>query len=1742
MPAAAHGPRDADAALAGFHPATRRWFTESFGHPTLPQTQAWPAVQRHESVLVFAPTGSGKTLAAFLAVVDRLVQDALASAASSSAVSSAVSSAASSSIAPAVGGTKIVYVSPLKALATDIERNLRAPLAGIARCLALMGLPARLPTVAVRTGDTDARERARYRRQPADILITTPESLALLLTSRAGLGLATTETVIVDEIHALVPTKRGAHLALALERLQDLVRRHHPDDGGGDVRLLQRIGLSATQRPLTEVARFLGGVDGESGQPRPVTIVDARSEKVLELSVVHTLPTATDEDHATSLLAPTPAATTLATTTPSLLLGTAPAPAILVGAPTGTWAIVPPKITALARKHRTILVFVNARRLAERLAATVNDLWLAEETAAGRTPDGPLATAHHGSLARAQRLQIEEAVKRGDVRVLVATSSMELGVDLPSVDVVVQIDAPPSVAAALQRTGRAGHQVGVASRAVFMPRFPMDVVATAAIVPAMRAGDVEATRVVDNPIDVLAQHLVGIVAMAPQTPAALFSLVRSAAPWARLARQTFDDVVKMVCGHGAIELGLEGHEGLRGRLRLDERSGLLVPRAGAHRVAVQNVGTIPDRGLYGVYLVGDGDDDVGRKIGELDEEMVFESRPGEAVRLGSSSWRIERITPDRVFVTPAPGVPGKLPFWRGEQQLRPFELGRRIGGLLRELGDAPTADAQERLQRRHGLDEDAAAALVSFVQKQRQQGGGVLPTDRVVVVERSRDELMDWRVVLLSPLGGAVLQPLALTIAHRARAELGLELEVTVTNDGALFRFPESDTPPDLLAFLPRAHDVDRIVVDALGDTPMFAARFREAAARALVLPRGSVNRRAALWKQRQRARDLFDVVRDRADFPLTLEAAREVMNDLFDLPALQSLLAGVEDGSAHVVTVDVEQASPLAAEIVHAMVRTSLYDDDVPAAERKARSLSIDLQQLRGLMGEQALRELLDVDVIAAVDAILTRTAPSCWCRHADDVHDTLIRLGALTLEELAQRVRPDARLSASTSLPPPSGRDGDLSAHRLRLAALLVDELVAQQRALIVRMGGQPRVIASDDAGRYEKALGVVLPPGVPQQFLVVDGDPFTALVRRDVRTHALSTAAEVAARLGVATDVATRALDELVRRGQLERGAFRPGGVDDDYTTTDTLQSIRRRTLAALRHEAAPVDRATFVAARLRAAGVRPVPPATTTLARAPVLVPGPVELDHLRDAIARVQGLPLPWSTVEALVLPARVPAYRPEHLDALLAAGEVVWTGAGARGERDGDVRLFFADAASALWLPPDDAIAADDAAPVASSTSPTSSTSATSPASLDETVRRTLQARGASFLPALAQAVSSTSAGPTTGAATGAAAGPAARGPSGVPSFAAWRAARQQLQRGAPRAGNDDVEDALWRLVWRGLVTSDGVGALRARARGGRPGSSRRRRAPLAMSPALGRVGRFSLTDTLLLGRPTPSPTERALAVAEQLLWACGVLDNDTVTTLSRGLAPAADVKAALRAMEDQGVIRRGYFVDGATGLQYGTPAAIEALRAARSSSRDHERDGVDDDGDDVFVLAAVDPAQPFGADVPWPEPTSPRAPDVSPPQRAVGSIAVIAGGALVGVLVGGGKKILTFLPDTEPERRRQAAALARGLAHVAVTRMRDGRGPRLVVADVDGLATVGDGFAVHPLCGVLGAAGFVKSAGGFVWMPPRPNVTPSTSIRANTVDRSAPVVDGLDDIVDGFFDGDGDDSGDDDDDGFDVV
>jgi ATP-dependent Lhr-like helicase len=1183
--------------LAPFHPAVRDWFAASFPSPTRAQAEGWPAIARGESTLILAPTGSGKTLAAFLWAVNRLMFEQLPRPSER---------------------CRVLYVSPLKALAVDVEKNLRAPIAGIANMAAFRGIHYELPAVAVRTGDTPPRERARFRREPADILITTPESLYLLLTSSSRAALRSIDTVIIDEIHALVPTKRGAHLALSLERLAALIEAP-----------LQRIGLSATQRPLDEVARFLGGVAGAAAPRdevpvssreeihdefesdldaapayRPVTVVDASEAKQLRVRIE--VPVEDMAKMGASDEAPT---------------GRDPDRASI-------WTAIHPRMLALVRQHRSTLIFVNNRRLAERIAAALNEL--ADET---------LALAHHGSIARQQRLEIEEQLKAGTVRALVATSSLELGIDMGAVDLVIQVEAPPSVASGMQRIGRAGHQVGAVSEGVVFPKFRGDLVAAAAVVEEMRAGRVEASRYPRNPLDVLAQQIVAMTAMERWDVDEVFATVRRAAPFAALSRPVFEGVLDMLAGRYPSDEFAE----LKPRVTWDRVAGTLVAREGARHVAIINGGTIPDRGLYGVFLAGAKTGTA--RVGELDEEMVFETRVGETFLLGASSWRVEEITHDRVLVSPAPGQAGKMPFWRGDAAGRPLELGRRIGALIRELREAPRDTALARLTRGHGLDALAARNLLRYLDDQAA-ATGVVPDDRTILVERSRDELGDWRVCVLTPFGGRVHAPWAMAAAAAVRARTAREAETMWSDDGFVVRLPETEEAPDVAAMLPDPDEIDALVLGELGSTALFAARFREVAARALLLPKRRPGGRAPLWQQRKRAADLLAVAAQYGSFPMLLETYREVLRDVFDMPALVETLAGIRDGRVATATVDTEVPSPFAASLLFGYVANFIYEGDAPLAERRAQALAIDQRQLRELLGDAELRELLDPDALEQLERQLQRLDERYRARSADGVHDLLLSLGDLASEELARR----------TTSPE---------------IARSVEGLVRERRALAVTVAGQPRYIAVEDARRYRDALGVTLPAGVPDAFLAPVRDALGDLAHRYARTHGPFTTDEFAQRLGLSRGVADGALRRMADAGKLLEGEFRPRGTHREWCDPDVLRTLRRRSLARLRHEVEPVGPAVLGRLITTWQGV----------------VRRRVGLDALLDVVEGLQGAPLAASLLESEILPARIEGYRPGDLDALAAAGEVTWAGIESLGERDGWIALHLTDSLPKLWRP-----------------------------------------------------------------------------------------------------------------------------------------------------------------------------------------------------------------------------------------------------------------------------------------------------------------------------------------------------------------------------------------------------------------------------------------------------------------------
>ncbi|MFB3818918.1 MAG: DEAD/DEAH box helicase [Candidatus Methylomirabilales bacterium] len=1450
----------ADDPLAAFQPAVQDWFRASFPAPTRAQALAWPEILAGRSTLVLAPTGSGKTLAAFLAALQHVMF---------------------SPPPPRERRCRVLYVSPLKALAVDVERNLRAPLAGIAREAARRGEAARPPAVAIRSGDTPDVERARMARTPPDILITTPESLFLLLSSAVREMLRAVEAVILDEVHVLVGSKRGAHLALSVERVAELAGRE-----------LQRVGLSATQRPLEVVARYLGGgAPGRRWTPRPVAIVDAGARKAYDLTVEVPV-----EDMARLGEVLDPAG------------GEIPEGPAALAQRRSIWPAIHPRLLALIRAHKSTILFVNSRRLAERLAAALNEL-------AGEE----LVRAHHGSLAREERQRVEDLLKAGRLPALVATSTLELGIDMGAVDLVIQIETPPSVASGIQRIGRASHQAGAVSRGVLFPKYRGDLLATAAITRAMLDGAVEETRIPATPLDVLAQHLVSLVLAGERRVDDLHALVRRAAPYAALPRGQLEGVLDMLSGRYPSERFAE----LRPRLVWDRLRGTVRAREGARALVVANAGTIPDRGLYGVFLAGEepGADGRrgGRRVGELDEEMVFETRVGDVFVLGASSWRVAEITRDRVLVVPAPGEPGRLPFWKADRPPRPVDLGRAIGRLTRELLGVPRAKAVARLTAEHALDARAAENLLAYLEEQRAATGR-LPDDRTIVLERFRDEMGDWRLCLLSPFGGRVHAPWTLAMQGRLRRAGEPEIETLWSDDGIVLRLPDRERPPDAAALLPEPEEIEELVVEALGGTALFAATFREAAGRALLLPRRRPGQRTPLWMQRKRAADLLAAAAGYGSFPILLEAYRECLKDVFDLPALVDLAEQVRRRDVRLVTVDTEAPSPFAASLLFGYVANYIYEGDAPLAERRAHALSVDQRQLRELLGEAELRELLDPAALGELELALQGLGER-RVASPDRLHDLLLRLGDLTPAEIAARV---------------AGAPAEAAALAERLAAALVEE----RRALRLRVAGETRVIAAEEAGRFRDALGVQPPPGLPAAFLEPVPDALTQLVARYARTHGPFAARDVAARYGVGAAAVEAALGQLAGAGRVLEGEFRPGGRGREWCDDEVLATLRRRSLARFRKQVEPAEPAALARLLLDWQGV--VPEGTGP-------EPGP---GALVDVLERLQGAVVPASTLEGDVLRARLPAYRPEDLDALTASGDVVWVGAAPLGERDGKLALYLADDLPVLRRPPEEAPAGE----------------------LHQAIRRVLGARGASFFAELHQAVG-----------------------------------------GLPRP----LLEALWDLVWAGEVTNDTLaplrGFLRPAARDRR--ASRRLAAYRARRPApASAAGRWSLLPRPPEGDPTP--TERLAALAGQLLARHGVLTRDVVAFegVPGGFAALYPVLAALEA---QGRIRRGYFVAGLGGSQFADPGALERLRLLRDPP---------EDGPAGVVLAAADPANPYGAALPWPKTAATLA-------RVAGAHVLLVDGALVLYLSREEREVTAFLPETEPGRTAVARAAARALA-----------------------------------------------------------------------------------------------------------
>jgi ATP-dependent Lhr-like helicase len=1657
------GPVSSAAALDGFSAATRAWFEGAFAVPTQAQAQAWRAIGGRDTggkgadTLVIAPTGSGKTLAAFLWALDRL--------------------AAAPVPADKKRRTRVLYVSPLKALAVDIERNLRSPLTGIRQAAQRLGLPEPDIQVGVRTGDTAAEDRRKLVTRPPDILITTPESLFLLLTSQARETLRGVETVIVDEIHAVAGTKRGAHLALSLERL-DALRGTSPGAGGR----AQRVGLSATVRPPSEVASFLGGA-------RPVTVVQPASSKRIELEVV--VPVEDMRD-----LSDMPAMESGGDEDPM------PRRSI--------WPHVEERVLDLIQAHRSTIVFANSRRLAERLCGRLNEL--ATERAfiaaggegappadgAGKSsamggaflPQGAggtydvgtgagdgtvvIARAHHGSVSRQERTEIEEALKAGRLPAVVATSSLELGIDMGAVDLVIQVESPPSVASGLQRVGRAGHNVGDTSRGVIFPKYAADLVQAAVVADRMQAGAIEELHIPRNPLDVLAQQVVAMAALDDWSVDELEAVVRRAAPFATLTRPVLEAVLDMIAGR------YPGEEfaGLKPRVVWDRVAGVIHGRPGAQRLAVTSGGTIPDRGYFGVFLPASGESArAPRRVGELDEEMVYESRVGDVFVLGASSWRIEDITPDRVLVLPAPGQPGKLPFWHGDTPGRPAELGRAIGARVRSLA-ALSEDKAVASLTASGLDALAAANLVAYLADQRDATGHV-PDDKTLVVERFRDELGDWRVVLHSPYGDRVHAPWALAITARLRERYGgMDVQALHTDDGIIIRVPDSDEPPPAGIALIDPEDVSDIITAEVGGSALFASRFRECAARALLLPRRQPGRRTPLWQQRQRSAQLLEIASQFPGFPITLETVRECLQDVFDVPALTEVLRDLAARRIRLVEVETVTPSPFGRNLMFRYVGAFMYEGDAPLAERRAQALALDPALLAELLGTEGLRELLDPAVVAETEADLQHLSPSRQCRDAEGVADLLRTSGPLTSEEVAARC----------AVPDPAG---------------WLDGLAATRRLIRVRVAGQDMWAAIEDAGRLRDALGVALPVGIPEAFTEVLPDPLGDLVARWARTHGPFAAADLAARYGLGIAVVAMALRRLTADGRVAEGEFVTSLHGTQWCDSGVLRMLRRRCLARLRKEAEPVPPAALGRFLPAWHGI-----GSGRQRRA--------DAGAVLEAVERLAGAPVPASALETLVLPGRVPGYSPALLDELTAAGEVVWAGAGSVGSADGWLVLAPAESAPLLLPEPgeltmtplhgavltalsggggmffrmlSDRVAAvldghpaDDTDLVAALwdlawaglvTNDTLAplrvvTSGGAPARRPAAPRR---AAGSSFATDLGQARDSLA---TDNAGTSPSGGAGSRGGFGGAGYGGSSSGSVPgvfNPRPASRTGFAGGYAGSGRY---------GRGARRAAmpARTGPPTVSGR----WSLLPE--RYGLPVVDDDLPRGTAGSDPgavTMRAHALALTLLERHGVVTKGAIAA-ERIPGGFAAVYPVLRAMEETGQCRRGYFVEGLGGAQFALPGAVDRMRALAgdlvAAVSDAPADSVtaaglllpgqsgrSEDPRRAVVLAAADPAQPYGAALPWPTRPEETASSHRPGRKA-GAVTVLFGGDLVLYVERGGKTLLSWTEDS---------AALEPCAQALAGAVRDGALGRITVEKADGGVIAFD----SPLTRALESAGF---------------------------------------------------------------
>ncbi|MGJ7904909.1 ATP-dependent helicase [Actinopolyspora sp. H202] len=1526
--------------LERFSPPTRGWFRETFEAPTPSQAEAWREITSGQHTLVIAPTGSGKTLAAFLAALDRLTHTAPPE--------------------DPKRRCRVLYVSPMKALVADVRRNLRAPLAGIEREAHRLGEEITDVAVATRTGDTPTDERRAFGRRPTDILVTTPESLFLLLTSSAREALRGVETVIVDEVHAMAGDKRGAHLAVSLDRLDELL----PGPA-------QRIGLSATVRPVDEASEFLAG-------GRPVRVVHPPEPKQVDVSV-----RAPVENMAH------PASGSTEADGPG-------------GRAVSVWPALRERILELVRQHRSTIVFTNSRRLAERLTSGLNELAAERDPDAGastttrdgtRPPDTPrsfpaeavgasgvtsgvtavVARAHHGSMSKQQRTSVEEELKSGGLPCVVATSSLELGIDMGAVDLVVQLETPPSVASGTQRIGRGGHRVGEPSRGIVFPKFRGDLVGCAVVAERLRSGAIEALSVPRNPLDVVAQQIVAAVAMDVRGVEELATLLRRSAPFAGLSDSALRSVLDMLAGRYPSEEFGE----LRARIVWDRTTDELRARPDTQRLAVTSGGTIPDRGLFTVVTrTADSTGGSGRKrVGELDEEMVHESRVGDTFLLGTSSWRISEITHDRVIVTPAPGTPARMPFWKGDSTGRPVELGRAVGGFLREISSATPEEAHERTHEA-GLDRPARENLLAYLEEQRAATGHV-PDDRTIVVERFRDELGDWRIVVHSPFGERVNAPWALALGTRLRERGVSDVRPVSADEGIVLRVGDAlddsgaEVVPNAEDVVLAPDEVEQLVTDSIAGSALFASRFRECAGRALLLPRRDPGRRAPLWQQRQRATRLLEVAARYERFPIVLEAMRECLRDVYDVAGLRELMSEIARHRIRVVEVSTTGPSPFARSLLFGYAGMFLYESDAPLAERRSAALSLDTALLAELLGSEEMRELLDAESVVETENGLQRLDRRRHARGPEDTADMLRVLGDLAEAEAAAR-----------------------GIRREWLA-----DLARQQRALLVRIAGEARWIAVEDAGRVRDGLGVALPDRVPEVFTERVEDPLGELVSRFARSRGPFRVATLAERFGLGTAVVAEVLERLRNSGRLVRGALRPveagGDGGAEYCDAEVLRRLRRVSLAKLRSEIEPAE----------PAALGRFLPVWHGVGSNDVRTRRDGSAADVLAVVEQLAGVPLTAGSLESLVLPARVPGYRPAMLDELTTGGEVVWVGAGPLARDDGWVALAPSDIAD-LVLP--DRVSSHENSDT------------------HDAVREVL-GDGALFFRQLAD-----------------------------------RAAELLVPRLGTEPSDATLVSTLWDLVWSGEVTNDTLAPLRALL-SGRHATSPPRRAPrrrYARPTSVRAVATTGSGPPSVTGRwslaPTPSgeTTRRASARTETFLQRHGVLTRGSLE-IERVTGGFAAVYQVLRTMEETGGCGRGYVVAGLGPAQFAAPGAVDRLRDFDGSPRqqEHER---------AVLLAATDPAQPYGAALPWPEVAGDTR---HRPGRKAGALVVLLAGEPVFYIERGGKSLLSFT-EREAPLRAAAARLAEAVA--------EGELEQLVFRRADGEGAIGS-----ELAGILVAAGF---------------------------------------------------------------